>query len=95
MYYFFFSKSIIHHKSWLEDIYMFNSSLVLEKKICALYFSNILIKPMAFMNMKQVINAICLFKRLLMNDNILIWNNFTGSLKSFKAFNVYSRTMFF
>lgn len=47
------------------------------------------------MNMKQVINAFCLFKRLLMNDNILIWNNFTGSLKLFKVFNVYSRTMFF
>lgn len=66
---------------------MFNSSLVVEK-ICAFYFSNILIKPMAFMNMKQVINAFYLFKRLLIDDNILIWNSFTGSLKSFKAFNV-------
>lgn len=65
---------------------MLNSGIVVEK-ICALYSENILIKPMAFMNMKQVINAFCLFKRLLMDDYILNWNRLTVSLKYFKAFS--------
>lgn len=83
---FFLFKSIIHHKSWLEDICMLNSGLVV-LKICALYLENILIKPMAFMNMKQVINAVCLFKRFLIDDNILNWNRLKVSLKYFKSFN--------
>lgn len=53
-------------------------------KICALYSENILIKPKGFMNMKQVINAFCLFKSLLMDDNILNWNRLTVFLKYLK-----------
>lgn len=39
------------------------------------------------MNMKQVINAFCFFKRLLMDDNILNWNQLAVYLRYFKAFN--------
>lgn len=70
-------------QSWLEDICMLDSGLIMEK-ICALYSENILIKPMGFMNMKQAINVFCLFKSLLMDDNILNWNRRTVFLKYLK-----------
>lgn len=40
---------------------------------------------MAFMNMKGEINAVCLFKRSLMDDNILNWNRLTVFLSILKV----------